>query len=145
MTAGVQQPGVLAWLYMMRVASKIHHHSMHHLAQYDLTLAQFDVLAHLMANGGISQQALSERLLVTKANVCGLIDRLESRGLVKRCGHPEDRRFNLLHLTEDGAALADRAIPAQEEFIQGQMSALSTDEQRALRTLLRSLDQSLAE
>ena len=95
--SGVRNPGLLAWLYMMRVSNKIHHASADHLEKYDLTAAQFDVLAHLNAKSGISQQALSERLLVTKGNVCGLIDRMESRGLVSRCSHPDDRRLNLLN------------------------------------------------
>lgn len=141
--SGVRNPGLLAWLYMMRVSNKIHRSSADHLAEYALTVAQFDVLAHLSVKGGISQQALSERLLVTKGNVCGLIDRMESRGLVSRCSHPEDRRLNLLHLTEEGKALAARVVPAQEKFIQQQMQHLSAEEQRTLYALLRDLDRSL--
>ena len=142
--SGVRNPGLLAWLYMMRVSNKIHRTSADHLAKYDLTAAQFDVLAHLSVKEGISQQALSERLLVTKGNVCGLIDRMESRGLVSRCSHPEDRRLNLLHLTEAGRALADRVVPAHEEFLRQQMQHLSAEEQRTLYSLLRDLDRSLA-
>jgi len=141
--SGVRNPGLLAWLYMMRVSNKIHRTSADHLEKYDLTAAQFDVLAHLSVKEGISQQALSERLLVTKGNVCGLIDRMESRGLVSRCSHPEDRRLNLLYLTEAGKALAARAVPAHEEFLERQMQHLSAQEQRNLYTLLRDLDRSL--
>jgi|SRR5687768_8003467 len=141
--SGVRNPGLLAWLYMMRVYNKIHHTSADHLEEYNLTAAQFDVLAHLSVKEGISQQALSERLLVTKGNVCGLIDRMESRGLVSRCSHPGDRRLNLLHLTEAGKALAARAVPAHEEFLERQMQHLSAQEQRNLYTLLRDLDRSL--
>ena len=141
--SGVRNPGLLAWLYMMRVSNKIQHSSADHLEGYNLTPAQFDVLAHLSMKGGISQQALSERLLVTKGNVCGLIDRMESRGLVSRCSHPDDRRLNLLHLTEAGKALAARVVPAHEEFLQQQMQHLSSEEQRTLYTLLRDLDRSL--
>ena len=141
--SGVRNPGLLAWLYMMRVSNKIHRTSADHLAEYDLTAAQFDVLAHLSANSGISQQALSERLLVTKGNVCGLIDRMESRGLVSRCSHPEDRRLNLLHLTDAGKALAARVVPAHEEFLKQQMQHLGAEEQRTLYTLLRNLDRAL--
>ena len=141
--SGVRNPGLLAWLYMMRVSNKIHHASADHLEKYDLTAAQFDVLAHLNAKSGISQQALSERLLVTKGNVCGLIDRMESRGLVSRRSHPDDRRLNLLYLTDEGKALAARVVPAHEEFLKQQMEHLSAEEQRTLSGLLRDLDRSL--
>ena len=141
--SAVRTNGLLAWLYMMRVSNKIHRSSADRLAEYGLTAAQFDVLAHLSVKGGISQQALSERLLVTKGNVVGLIDRMERRGLLSRCNHPEDRRLNLLNLTEEGKELAARVVPAHEEFIQQQMQGLSAEEQRTLHVLLRDLDRSL--
>lgn len=142
---GVRQPGVLAWLYLIRVHNKIHRSSLEQLACHNLTLAQFDVLAHLSAREGITQQALSERLLVTKGNVCGLIDRLEERKLVVRRNDPEDRRSNLLYLTEEGKALAHKVVPAHEEHIQAEFAALNPEEQRSLLRLLRALDHSLAE
>jgi DNA-binding MarR family transcriptional regulator len=141
--AGVRQPGVLAWLYLMRVYDKLQLRSMQHLAEYNLTPAQFDVLAQLSLKDRISQQELAERLLVTKGNVCGLIDRMSSRGLVERQSHPHDARVNLICLTDKGQALADEVIPAEEAFMQSQMDALSSDEQRTLQALLRELDLSL--
>jgi DNA-binding MarR family transcriptional regulator len=54
-------------------------------------------------SAGLSQQELSEQLIVTKSNVVGLIDRLESSGYVKRMSHPSDRRFNQIVLTQKDA------------------------------------------
>ncbi len=141
--AGVRQPGVLAWLYLMRVHNKLQLRSTQHLAEYDHTPSQFDVLAQLSLKNQISQQELAERLLVTKGNVCGLIDRMSSRGLVERQPHPHDARVNLVCLTDKGRTLAEEVIPAEEAFMQSQMEALSSDEQRTLQTLLRELDMSL--
>lgn len=143
-TAGVRHPALLSWLHLMRIYDKMQQHSADHLHQYSLTPAQFDVLAQLVTNPGISQQELAERLLVTKGNVCGLIDRLEKLGMVQRCEDPEDRRSNRLHLTEKAQRLAAEAIPAHEEFIVEHLSALSWDQQRTLLALLRDLDRSLA-
>ena len=141
--SGIRNSGLMAWLYMMRTFNKIERRSGEQLGQFDLTRAQFEVLAHLSKHAGISQQALSERLLVTKGNVCGLISRMEGRGLVVRCADADDRRLNLLHLTEAGKSLAGEVIPLHEEFIQEQMAGLSEAEQRSLHTLLRRLDRSL--
>lgn len=141
--AGVRRPGVLAWLYLMRVYDKLQHRSSQHLAQYDLTPAQFDVLAQLNLADRISQQALAERLLVTKGNVCGLIDRMSSRGLVERQSDPRDARVNLLCLTDKGRALAEEVVPAHETFMHEQMDTLNPEEQRTLQGLLRQLDLSL--
>lgn len=141
--ARLKDKGVLAWLFMMRVADKMDRMSGEELARFDLTQAQFDVLAHLIAQEGITQQELSEKLFVTKGNVCGLIGRLESRGLVERRCDPGDRRSNLLFLTESGRKLAEEVVPAHEEFVSAQMGALNPEEQQSLRTLLRRLDKSI--
>lgn len=128
---------------MMRVSSKMERLSSEHIRILGMTSAQFDVLAQLSTHEGISQQALSEILFVTKGNVCGLIGRMEQRDLVERRPDPDDRRANLLFLTEKGKALAQRVMPEQERFIAEQMSALSQDEEATFRTLLRQLDRSL--
>ena len=61
-----------------------------------------------LARRGITQQELAERLLVTKANVVGLIDRVSPAGWVERRADPEDRRVNRLYLTNAGRKLAAR-------------------------------------
>jgi DNA-binding MarR family transcriptional regulator len=139
----IRRPGLLAWLHLMRVYHKMQQHSSSHLHCYDLTSAQFEVLAHLSVNPGMTQQELADKLLVTKGNVCGLINRLETDGLVERCSDPDDKRSNRLHLTEKGGKLAAEAIPEHEAFVAEHMSVLSGDDLESLHMLLRDLDQSL--
>lgn len=141
--SNIRHPGLIAWMHLMRVHNKMHHHSSDHLEGYDITPAQFEVIAHLSTDQGISQQVLAEKLLVTKGNVCGLIDRMSSQGLVERRCDPADRRSNLLFLTEKGHQLASEVIPAHEQYIVEHMEALSPEEQRTLGGLLRDLDKYL--
>jgi MarR family 2-MHQ and catechol resistance regulon transcriptional repressor len=141
--AGMRRPGLLAWTHLMRVYNKMNKHSMDQLKCSHVTTAQFEVLAQLTGAPGISQQELSEKLLVTKGNICGLLDRLEEQRLVERRPDPEDRRSHRLYLTQEGRELADRIIPEHEDFIQEHMSTLSDEEQRTLLALLRDLDRSL--
>src|SRR6186997_830166 len=94
-----RQASVLAWLHLMRVHHQVQKAETAHLAQYNLTLPQFDVLAQLHTEEGITQQTLADRLLVTKGNVCGLMDRMVEQELVERRADPEDRRAYMLHLT----------------------------------------------
>ena len=141
--ASVRQSGILAWMHLMRVYNKMQQRSLEHTKQYELTPAQFDVLAQLSVAEGITQQELARKLLVTKGNVCGLLDRMSAHDLVKRCDDPEDRRSNRLHLTAKGRALADKVVPAHQAFVLEQLAALSPEEQRFLQMLLRKLDRSL--
>lgn len=144
MNAGLKEPGLLAWLHLIRVFSRVQRREASHLARYNLTLAQFDVLARLSGAEGMMQQTLADQLLVTKGNVCGLIDRLSEQGLVERRADPEDRRANLLFLTAEGRALAERVVPAHQVVISSLMGGLDDDEQRQLLALLRKLDRTLA-
>jgi len=141
--ARLKDKGVLVWLYMMRVTDKLHRLEGDNVARYNLTPAKFGVLAHLWAHDGITQQELSQLLVVTKGNTCGLIDRLEKDGLVMRVSDPVDRRSNHLHLTPEGRELAAEVVPANERFISDYMSVLSRQEQETLRALLRRLDRSI--
>jgi DNA-binding MarR family transcriptional regulator len=131
---------VPAWLRLMRVYQKVTQASTAQLRPFGLTLAQFDVLAHVGAAEGLTQQELADRLLVTKGNVSQLVDKLERAGLVIRI--PEGRACRL-RLTAAGRALYRAAVPAHEEFVERQLSALSREEQTELVRLLRTLDRSI--
>jgi DNA-binding MarR family transcriptional regulator len=136
---------VLGWLHLVRVHDRMARNEACLLADYGLTPAQFDVLSHLNAEPGISQQVLAERLLVTKGNVAGLVDRMEAAGWVERCNHPDDRRIHRLMLTGRGTDLFLQAAPVLEQHISAQMSGLTDSEQITLMALLAKLDRVLRE
>ena len=142
---GHRQPSVLAWMRLARVYDKVQRQTQQHLRRFGLTTAQFDVLAHVGAAEGLCQQELAERLLVTKGNVCGLIDRMEQAGLIVRRPDPTDRRVHRLELTAEGRRLYAEAVPAQERLIASLLAELTPEEQRTLHALLRRLDRSLDE
>ena len=137
---GLRRPGLLAWLRLMRVYQKVDRASAEHLRGWGLSVAQFDVLARVGSQAGIKQQEVADSLLVTKGNVCQLLDRMEDRGLIVR---RREGRANHLFLTEAGRRLYDEAVPAQEAMVSERFSALSDEEQAQLHELLRKLDTSL--
>jgi DNA-binding MarR family transcriptional regulator len=124
----------------MRVYQKVDRASAEHLRGWELSVAQFDVLARVGSQAGIKQQEVADSLLVTKGNVCQLLDRMEDRGLIVR---RREGRANHLFLTEAGRRLYDEAVPAQEAMVSERFSALSDEEQAQLHELLRKLDTSL--
>jgi DNA-binding MarR family transcriptional regulator len=136
----LREPGLLAWLRLMRVFQKVDRLSGERLRAWDLSVGQFDVLAHVGAAEGIVQQELADSLLVTKGNVCQLLDRMEGRGLILR---RREGRNNRIFLTEEGRRLFDEVVPAHEALIAERFSALSRAEQERLHELLRKLDRAL--
>ena len=137
-------PGVLAWLRLARVYHHLARASAGHLRTFDLSVAQFDLLAQVGAHEGIRQGDLARALLVTKGNVCQLLDRMEARGLVER-RPTRGERGNRLFLTEAGHQLYRGSVPAQEAMIASRLAALSDADQGHLLSLLRKLDHALAD
>ncbi|MDL1897798.1 MarR family transcriptional regulator [Anaerolineae bacterium CFX7] len=138
------QASVLAWIHLLRVHHQIQRRETAQLAQYNLTLPQFDVLVQLSREEGITQQCLADRLLVTKGNVCGLMDRMVEQGLVERRADPQDRRAYMLYQTPKARALMQKVVPAQSRFIAAQLGKLSPVKQKQLLALLSELDRALA-
>ncbi len=128
--------GVALWTRLARAYERNIRLAEGRLRGWDLSVAQFDVLAQVGAHEGITQQALAKRLLVTQGNITQLLDKLERRGLIRRC---PDGRLKRLTLTEEGWRLRERVVPGQEQFQAEQFAALTPEEQRLLLALLRKL------
>jgi MarR family 2-MHQ and catechol resistance regulon transcriptional repressor len=60
---------------------------------------------------GCAHGELSELLLVSRANVTGLVDSLVRRGLVERQGSSGDRRLSIVKITKEGTQLLDTINP----------------------------------
>jgi DNA-binding MarR family transcriptional regulator len=135
------RPAVLAWLRLYRVVQKIDRMQSVHLRTWGLNTAQFDVLAHVGARRGLTQQELADSLLVTKGNISQLIDRMEGLGLLRRC---QGKRNNTLALTDTGQELYARVVPSTERLIEQQLTALSASEVAELLRLARKLERGLA-
>ena len=133
----LKTPAVLGWLRLIRVHQKVGRALAEHLRRWDLSVAQFDVLAQVGVREGITQQELADALLVTKGNICQILDRMEAAGLLVR---RQDGRRKRLYLTDVGRTLRAEAVPAQEALIAQQFSALAPGEQVQLLRLLRKLD-----
>jgi DNA-binding MarR family transcriptional regulator len=134
------QSPVTLWLRFARVYHRIDHRLIAQLRARDVSLAQFDMLTQVNASEGLTQQELADRLLVTKGNICQLLDRMEDADLLVR---RQDGRANRIYLTASGRRLAQEVLPEHEALIASLLSALTPDEQRQLRVLLRTLDHSL--
>src|SRR3954467_7979817 len=79
------------------------------LAPLGLQPPHFGVLRRLHDSEGCSQQAIADAMPLRRSVMVGLIDELESMGLVERRRHPADRRANALYLTHQGKQALLRA------------------------------------
>lgn len=76
-------------------------------ANIEITIEQWSVLYHLWKEDGISQQQLCEATFRDKPSITRLVDNLEKSSLVKRVASKNDRRINLIYLTDAALELRD--------------------------------------
>jgi MarR family 2-MHQ and catechol resistance regulon transcriptional repressor len=115
-----------------------------HLRHRRLTASQFNTLLILRKAGrtGLRMGEIGRRLVVTKSNVTGLIDRLEAQGLVVRIA-VRDRRATLVRLTLSGRTLLGRALPGHGRLVAQLGQSLRPREKELLIRLLSKFRRAL--
>ncbi|MER5930735.1 MarR family transcriptional regulator [Streptomyces sp. NPDC002054] len=119
------------------VVARYHEEYEHAAARYQLTGAQAKLLG-LLSLEPLPMRRLAEKLRCEPSNVTGIVDRLESRGLVERRPDPADRRVKLAAPTEEGLATAEQ-LRESLDFAREPLAGLSTAERAVLRDLLRRM------
>ncbi|GIJ77178.1 DNA-binding transcriptional regulator, MarR family [Micromonospora phaseoli] len=107
------------------------------LAPLGLRSRHLVALTVLRDSGGISQQGLAGTLQIDGTNVVGLLNDLETAGLVERRRSPEDRRRHVVSLTEAGAKRLNEAECALVTAEDDVLGALDPAERDTLYELLR--------
>jgi MarR family transcriptional regulator, organic hydroperoxide resistance regulator len=74
-------------------------------AELQLSPAQCHLLRAIEPGQQVPMRQVAAALACDASNVTGLVDRLESRGLIRRQPSPGDRRVTMLDLTPTGSRL----------------------------------------
>jgi MarR family transcriptional regulator, organic hydroperoxide resistance regulator len=107
-------------------------------AELELSPAQCHVLHLIEPDRPIPMGELAETLACDASNVTGLVDRLESRGLVRRRPSAGDRRVKVLVLTPTGSRLRALLLDRMRTPPSA-LERLSLREQHALVRILTRL------
>lgn len=105
-------------------------------SELNLHPAQAGTLLNLDPEIPMPMHELATRLACDNSNVTGLVDRLETRGLVSRESSPDDRRVKRVVLTRAGRELRDELLSRVARPPQG-LTRLPAAEQAQLAELLR--------
>ena len=98
------------------------------LAGLEITIEQWSVLYHLWKQDALSQQELCNRTFRDKPSITRLIDNLEKQKLVKRMPSKEDRRINLVCLTEPAKLLQDKTIELANQTMDEELVGVNKSE-----------------
>ncbi|MFJ8359992.1 MarR family winged helix-turn-helix transcriptional regulator [Streptomyces sp. NPDC093984] len=105
--------------------------------EHALTGAQARLLS-LLSLEPLPMRKLAQKLKCEPSNVTGIVDRLESRGLVERRPDPADRRVKLAAATDDGRRVA-RSLRESLRFAREPLAALTEEERHMMRGLLQRM------
>lgn len=107
-------------------------------AASELNLHPAQAGALLQLSSPLPMNELAAKLACDNSNVTGLVDRLETRGLVARQASPQDRRVKHVVLTAAGDRLREQLLERMGNP-PAAFARLAPAEQRQLRDLLRRL------
>jgi DNA-binding MarR family transcriptional regulator len=107
-------------------------------AELDLTAMQGHALRVLDPERPVAMSVLADALVCDASNVTGIVDKLESRGLIARQGADHDRRIKMLAVTEKGRRLREQLCA---RFLEppAAVAALPADSRRRLAEVLRAI------
>jgi DNA-binding MarR family transcriptional regulator len=107
-----------------------------YLAPHGVNARELAVLLLLDGREPESQQQAAGRLGVDRTTMVGLLDGLESKGLIARQPDTADRRRNVIVLTVAGQRTLEGAKAASDEAERRLLDGLSTTDAERLRILL---------
>lgn len=109
------------------------------LESLNLTPLQYAALQTVQVQPGIDQRSLARLIALDTSTTAGVVDRLETRGVLERQLSPQDRRVRLLFITQGGINLLEAAEPAVARVQALILAPLSPAQQRTFMGLLQRL------
>lgn len=109
------------------------------LSQHDISTAEWVALNKIEQTPDLTSSTLSASIGMTRGAVSKILDKLESKALIRRSASPDDSRVQFLSLTRNARrllpVLAEVANSNDDQFF----SALDKSERTALRMVLQKL------
>lgn len=129
-------PGREAWTLLLQMLQAQQGSMLAVWSEFGVSSSQGELLCSLEPKQSTPMVALARTLHCHDSNVTGLVDKLERRRLIERCGDPRDRRVKLIVLTAGGERLREQLLSRIYEPLPF-IKALSVPDKSELRNILR--------
>jgi DNA-binding MarR family transcriptional regulator len=136
-----------AWLALVRTHARLWDQVEAQLRRdHGLTIARYDVLAHLESAGGrLGLTELAGAIVLSPSGLSKLLDRMAAAGLVRRQPDPDDARSSFAQITPSGRSLVRDARRSHHALLQNRFGDALTDRDVAdLTRVMGRLGRSLA-
>jgi len=134
-------PSVEILLNLVYTYDVVSGHLSRKTAAFGITKAGFSVLMILSRSQSkaCKQNEISQLMLVSRANITGLVDGLARQGLVERANDPNDRRVNMVRILPKGEKLLEDLLPGYYRHVQEMSSVFTAAEKKVFNDLLMRL------
>jgi len=111
------------------------------ITPYGITKAGFNVLRILSRceSKACKQNEISQLMLVSRANITGLVDSLSRQSLVERINDPNDRRVNMIKILPKGEKLLEDLLPGYYKHMHEVCLVFTAKEKQIFNDLLKRL------
>jgi DNA-binding MarR family transcriptional regulator len=109
------------------------------LAPHNINGRELGLLIHIAAHEPASQQQIAQRMQIDRTTMVALLDTLEAKGVVARRPHAEDRRRNVVALTDHGQQILKLGQEASAKAERQFLEPLSGDVATKFRTALQAI------
>lgn len=106
---------------------------------HPITTEQYGILVRLWDSDGKSQQNICDSTGKDKPSITRIIDNLEKSGFVKRECCPNDRRKNLIYLTDKGKELMDLSTEIGLRTLDELLTGIPQDQIELTKSVLRQV------
>jgi DNA-binding MarR family transcriptional regulator len=137
----MSDPSFVFWIGRIRKALRCEFEA--RAAERDITASQLQVLHRLWEGDGILTSTLTRDICSDGGTITGLLDRLETKGLIRRERSAEDRRAVQVFLTPAGRELERPLMEILSALNEQALEGLGPEERSELLGALKRIGENL--
>ncbi len=124
---------------LVRTYQAFETYSNSHIRSLDLSPVQFDVTATLANQSPMTYKELSEKTLISKTSLTGVVERMIQKGYLKVQANEEDGRSQRIGLSAKGQKTFTKVFPEHMGYLEKAFDQLTTKELNDVQTNLSRL------
>lgn len=122
--------------FLAKAYQKAHGHFKQYLKPFGLTNLQHLVLEALWYQEGFTATELGKNLILDKATLSGVLDRMTDAGWIEKIPDPDDRRVHRLYPSEKANEIKDELIEARRKANEELLTDFTAEERILFKRFL---------
>lgn len=114
------------------------------LKEFDLSFGEQIILMFLSMHKDVNQETISKRYMIDKGMVAKTLNRLEQKDFIMRKQNPDNKRENIISLTQKGTGILDYMNTVLKEWNEMLYEGMSKEEIEDVKRLTKKMVSNVA-